>query len=374
MKSQVPNPKFSILCGSSRGHEALICFPSLTRSILPLDGYTGAGYFHRVIKLIVLLCAVVFAGSVHHSFGNPPEPRTAKVPADATSANDPVEREYRKLLEKDDESQAEVDKWIRDAQAFEAKGAPSPQGTMRLHILQRFEPVRKSYEDFIQRHPKHHRARLAYGSFLNDLGEEDAAIEQWEKARELNPKEPATWNNLANAYGHNGNVRKAFDYYTRAIELDPKEPVYYWNFATTFYLFRLDAREHYKLTESQVFDYALDLYRKAMKLDPDNFVLATDYAQSYYGITPARWKDGLAAWNQAFKVANDDIEREGVHIHLARIQIHLENFEESRRHLNQVKHSMYDTLKARVSRNLDEREAKWKESAQSSGKANGAQN
>jgi tetratricopeptide (TPR) repeat protein len=112
-----------------------------------------------------------------------------------------------------------------------------------------------------------------------------------------------------------------------------------------------------------VFDYSLDLYRKAMKLDPENFVLASDYAQSYYGIRPPRWKEGLAAWQKALKIANDEIEREGVYIHLARINIHLDNFEEARRQLNLVSHSMYDQLKARVLRNLEEREATSKENA-----------
>ena len=32
---------------------------------------------------------------------------------------------------------------------------------------------------------------MAYGSFLNDLQDEDGAREQWEKALALNPKDPA---------------------------------------------------------------------------------------------------------------------------------------------------------------------------------------
>ena len=99
---------------------------------------------------------------------------------------------------------------------------------------------------------------------------------------------PAVWNQLANYYGHNGDVTNAFAHYAEAIRLDPTEPVYYQNFATTVYLFRKDAQEFYRITEPQVFDKALDLYRKAMKLNPDSFVLATDYAESYYGIKPWR--------------------------------------------------------------------------------------
>jgi len=75
------------------------------------------------------------------------------------------------------------------------------------------------------------------------LHDEEGAQEQLEKAIELNSKDPAAYNNLANIYGHIGPVKKAFEYYAKAIELRPLEPVYYHNFGTTVYLFRKDAME-----------------------------------------------------------------------------------------------------------------------------------
>ena len=90
-------------------------------------------------------------------------------------------------------------------------------------------------------------------------------------------------------------------YYAKAIELDPAESVYYQNLATTVYLFRKDAKEFYDINEQQVFDKSLALYHKAVQLDPDNFPLATDYAQSYYGIRPLRTNDALVAWTNALK-------------------------------------------------------------------------
>ena len=36
---------------------------------------------------------------------------------------------------------------------------------------------------------------------------------------------------------------------------------------------------YYQLTEQQVFDKAFDLYQKALKLDPNNFPLASDVAR-----------------------------------------------------------------------------------------------
>ncbi len=270
--------------------------------------------------------------------------------------NDPVEKAYQKLMADDDAAEAEVDQWITDNQAFAAKGGGLPRDELNRRIRDRFAPIRKAYQDFIQHHPDHARARVAYGSFLGDLNDEEGAREQWEKALELDPKNPAVYNNLANFYGHSGPVKKAFEFYAKAIELNPLEPIYYQNLATTVYLFRKDAGELYAITEQEVFTKALDLYRKALKLDPSNFPLASDLAQTYYGIKPTRTDEALAAWNYALKIAHDDIEREGVYIHLARFKLNAGRFDEARRDLNVVTNEMYAELKRRVTRSLEERQ------------------
>jgi len=282
--------------------------------------------------------------------------RTTGVVVAVPDPNDPVEKEYQKLLETDDAAQEEVDKWIRDETAFREKGAGLPDATLRARIEQRFKAVRDTYEGFLRDHPEHARAHLAYGSFLMEIHDEDEAVNQMERARDLDPKNPAAWNNLANYYGHRSPVKKAFEYYSKAIELNTNEPVYYQNLATTVFLFRPDAMEFYKIDEPQVFDKALELYRKAIKLDPDNFVLASDYAMTYYGIKPMRTGDAIAAWESALKIAPDDKEREGVYIHLARIKLNAERFEEAHRLLNSVTNEMYASLKNRLLRNLERQE------------------
>jgi len=305
-----------------------------------------------LVGLLGALLATNQPLAVSHS-----DSKTAAAATTAAAPDDPVEREYQKLLALDDATQATVDQLIRDEEAFNAAGATSPEGLLRDRILVRFKPVREAYEDFLKRHPDHARARLAYGSFLNDLKEEEAAREQWEKARQLDPNNPAAWNNLANYYGHNGPITNAFAYYTRASELNPREPLYYHSLGTVVYLFRQEAQAYYQLSEQEVFDKALDLYARALQLDPDNFPLATDIAQTYYGIRPPRLDDALLAWKYALKIARDDIEREGVQVHLARLKLNAGQFDEARGHLNLVTNAMYHELKQRVLRNLETREA-----------------
>src|SRR5208282_2178834 len=103
-------------------------------------------------------------------------------------------------------------------------------------------------------------------------------------------------------------------------------------------------------------DKALELYRQAMKLAPDNFVLATDYAESYYGIKPLRTNDALVAWTNALNVAHNAAEREGVYLHLARMKTAFGFFDDARADLKVVTNSIYTDMRQRLERSADERE------------------
>ncbi|HVU09149.1 MAG TPA: tetratricopeptide repeat protein [Verrucomicrobiae bacterium] len=270
--------------------------------------------------------------------------------------NSPEEKELQQLMMEDDDATAEVDKWIRDNDAFTAQGAGESKAELNKRIHARFDSVRKDYENFLLRYPNFARGHLAYGSFLNDLGDEETAMKQYEIARQLDPKNPAAWNNLAGYFCENGPLTNAFIYFAKASELNPAEPVYYENWATAVYLYRKDAEAFYGITEPQVFDKSLELYRKAVKLDPDNYPLATEYAQSYYGIKPLRTNDALVAWTNALNIAHNEVEREGVYIHLARIKLAAGFYDEARVHLAAVTNDVYTDLKTRLERNLAERE------------------
>jgi len=271
-------------------------------------------------------------------------------------AADPAEQELRRVMLADDAAQDEANAWLRafDAQS-QADKTKEASSALTQRINARFEQVRVAYGTFLRNHPDSAHGYLAYGSFLNDIGDEEAAHVQYENSKQLDPKNPAVWNNLANYYGEFGPVSKAFEYYAQAIKLKPDEPVYYQNFATTVYLFRKDAREFYNINEQQVFDKALGLYRQAMQFAPGNFVLATDYAESYYGIRPLQINAALAAWTNAMDIARTDGERQGVEIHLARVKITAGMFAEASNHLAAVTNDAYLELKTRLYRSLANR-------------------
>jgi tetratricopeptide (TPR) repeat protein len=307
--------------------------------------------------LVILLLTAFLGGAVVGT--NAPAAissgiQTSSVPVVSASTDDGA-KELDKLMDADDQAQAEVDDWIRQNDEFAKHGAGAPPAELKRRIEERLEPVRKAYEDFIQRHPKNSKARVAYASFLGDTKDEESAEDQLEKALAVDTNNPAIYNNLANIYGHIGPVKKAFEYYARAIQLNPLEPVYYHNLGTTVYLFRTDAKEYYGIDEEHVFAKAFELYSNAMRLDPMNFPLASDVAQSYYGMKPMHTEEALRAWTNALQIAHDEIEREGVYLHFARIKLMAGRFTEAQTHLNTVTNEMYMTLKQRLQRNLDER-------------------
>jgi predicted negative regulator of RcsB-dependent stress response len=93
-----------------------------------------------------------------------------------------------------------------------------------------------------------------------------------------------------------------------------------------------------------------------MRLDPDNFPLASDVAQTYYGLQPLKTDEALNAWTNALRIAHDEVEREGVYVHFARLKLMAGRLDEARAHLDSITNQMYAQLRSRILRNLNEKE------------------
>jgi hypothetical protein len=64
-------------------------------------------------------------------------------------------------------------------------------------------------------------------------------------------------------------------------------------------------------------------------------------------------KDALQAWNDAFKLARDDAERQGVRLHLARWHRTAGDEAAARRELNLVTDPGFASMKARILKTID---------------------
>lgn len=279
---------------------------------------------------------------------------------------DPVEAEFQRLLKLDDAAHESAQVIVDQAVAVtDPLTAPLPL-TTRARIDAKIRPVREAYEDFLKHYPDHARSRMAFASFLNDTGNEVESIEQYEKAKGINPKDPAAWNNLGNLYAHVGPVEKAFPHYEEAIRLKPDEPLYLHNFGTLLFLFRKDAARFYHIEEAAIFTRGINLYRQAIALDPKDFSLASDVAQTYYGIPRPAGKSpeeaqaeetklittALQSWTNVFQLAPGDTEREGIRLHLARWNIRAARFDDAKTHLTAITNAAYLDVKKRLELDL----------------------
>lgn len=323
-------------------------------------------YLITIVILALCITSAVAQDKANTDAATPP----------TTNKEDAVEKEYQKLLDDDDEAQAEMDEWIKQTSQQLTNVFSASQITLKLKIEQRLEQVKKDYEAFLKKYPDHTKARIAYASFLSDIGKEEESFQQLEIAKQKDPKNPAVWNNLANYYGHNDSTTNAFYHYEKAIELNPNEPVYYKNFATTIYMFRDESMDYYKLSEEQVIEKAAGLYKKALQLNPKDFHIACDLAQTYYGYklpqVPVKElrqnkqiqqlaDKAIDAWKVAEKLARDNIEKQGIKIHIARWQISSGKLTEAKKTLESVNLDMYQTIKESLDKKIQSLETELSE-------------
>jgi tetratricopeptide (TPR) repeat protein len=264
--------------------------------------------------------------------------------------------EFDKIESADDAAQTEVDKWVRQNNGLKSAGRAVSQDDMERRITERFEPVRQAYDDFVRQHPDYARARLGYGNFLNDRQDERGAQVQWERALELDLTNAAIYNSLANRYTEVGPINKAFEYFSKAIELRPAEAAYYHNFGDGLYVQRKRAAVYYGITEQQVYNKVVMLYSNALRLDPRNFAYAWDLAQTYYSFKPLPFETSLVAWTNAFKLAPEEVDREEVLVHLARVEMLAGRFAEARDQLSTVTNEACLKAKTSLLHNIAQRE------------------
>jgi Tfp pilus assembly protein PilF len=272
--------------------------------------------------------------------------------APKTNFNDVADRKYQELLRTEETVDEEISQLGERRVEAERNGEAAKSAQLERRIEERARDVRRAYEQFLRAHPRHAAARISYGALLFQNGEEQAAVKQWESAARADPKNPDSWTSLAHYYQHRGPVKKAFHNYAKAIELRPNEPAYIRSLAGCVYVFRKDAREYYRITEHEVFRKAIQLYRRALEVDPKNFELATELAESFYLMKPFPATEALAAWNDALKLAETDFQRESVYLHMARVAMNSGHFAEAQQRLEAVTNVLHNPIKGPLLRTL----------------------
>jgi len=124
------------------------------------------------------------------------------------------------------------------------------------------DPV-KLYKEILKYSPNSTRARIQLGTiiakgetYLNNKMH-DAALEEFKKAIETDPKNYIAHNNIGIIYKKKGDIKKAMEEYEKALELNPDYPLTYNNIGNIH-------------LESGQYDDAIRFYKKAISIDSYN--------------------------------------------------------------------------------------------------------
>jgi tetratricopeptide (TPR) repeat protein/GTPase SAR1 family protein len=120
-----------------------------------------------------------------------------------------------------------------------------------------FEEVIEDYNRAIELNPKNPVYHMNKGIVLEQMARLDEAVEEFDKAIELNPKNPVYHMNKGIILDKMGRLDEAVEEFDKAIELNPKNPVYHMNKGNTLF----DLRRNRE---------AIEEYNKALELYPNN--------------------------------------------------------------------------------------------------------
>lgn len=261
-----------------------------------------------------------------------PSVRAEEDPRDA-------ERQFRFLLSRGDELQAQSE-------------PASPADAARLKVeLRRLEG---DYKHFLHDHPRHTRAMVAFGSLLYDQHREDEGMHWWERAIVIDPQEAYAYNDLANDYGHNGHADKALRYYQKAIDLAPTEPIFRFNWATTCQMYRNESQAVYGWSKEEIFQHALEQFRAARDLVPQDFGMATAYAETFFMMPKPDWQGAYEGWQFCLQQPLDDQQRQLVYANIARTCIRLGRIDEARQWLVKLTDSGQASVRRSLERKIEQ--------------------
>jgi tetratricopeptide (TPR) repeat protein len=210
------------------------------------------------------------------------------------------------------------------------------------------------YKHFLNDHPRHTRAMVAYGSLLYDQHLEDKGVAWWEKAIAIDPNEAYAYNSLANDYGHNGRADKALRYYQKAIDLVPTEPIFRFNWATTCQMYRNESKTVYGWSKEEIFQHALEQFRQARDLVPQDYGMASTYAETFYMMPKPDWQGAYDGWQFCLKQPLDDQQRQQVYANLARTCIRLGRIDEARQWLAKLTDNGQTSMRHLLERKIDQ--------------------
>ncbi|MGA2787913.1 MAG: tetratricopeptide repeat protein [Verrucomicrobiota bacterium] len=128
------------------------------------------------------------------------------------------------------------------------------------------------------------------GCYLEDKGQDSAALEYFQRAVRISPNYTKSLNNIGKILANEGHLDEAIQYYNRALQSDPDHLSALNNLGAA-------------LADKHQFTEATAMYEKVLRLDP-NFV----YARYNLGVAleaEGRWEEAVGQYTEALRLKPD---------------------------------------------------------------------
>jgi tetratricopeptide (TPR) repeat protein len=200
------------------------------------------------------------------------------------------------------------------------------------------------------RNPGDAMVRNGRAELLWDLGDHVRAIQEWETAERLDPKNPVVLQHLGEAMLTLGETRKSEAYYARAVASDPTNAAAHFALANVCFLFRHDLRDADHSDGGSRLTEALTHFAEATRLAPTNAEYARAYAETFYSLPTPDWSAALTAWEH-FRTLSP--KPDFAWLQMTRIYLQMGQNDAADVCLQQVQDPAYQRLKAKLGERLN---------------------
>ncbi len=139
-----------------------------------------------------------------------------------------------------------------------------------------------------------------------------------EKDRLKRPDSIAIHEELAEVYDRLCRTQDVLRMQKRLIELAPDNHAHYQAHANTVAVMRTDAAKFYDRHLETIPALAIELYKSAIELAPEDQQLAREYAMMFYLVRSGSTKEAIEAWTHVSALATEEQVSKEAHLHLAR--------------------------------------------------------
>jgi tetratricopeptide (TPR) repeat protein len=205
------------------------------------------------------------------------------------------------------------------------------------------------YRDLAAKYPDENAVQRACGDYFAQAGDRDAAVSYWRRAQALDPHDARSADSLGSIALAQTDVREATREFQLAVDAEPDNANYHFELANVLYLFR------HQLADQNALSEALDHFRCASDLAPNDRRFALAYAETFDIFPAPDWDAALAAWQKVRTLsapATDFADS-----HLARISLRLGRLEDARHYLDAIHDPKFDALRAKFLSQIAARQA-----------------